>query len=728
VPALVNEKVKDMARGRLEPPNLDDRTWQDIVDQARALIPTYAPQWTDHNPSDLGITLIELFAWLAEGLIYRLNRVPEKTMIEFFNLIGVTRDPATPASTWLVCRLSNGAPPLDLPAGYQVATPQTEATESVVFETDEAARILPTNLSKALLLYHLSENDLLRYRDITPQIVDAPLSGFMDVIDAQNLTKEPIIIALGFDAATRERVALRLRLSRPFSTGAAQIAWQYSRALEQPDQWFEAGQDPQKQLEIDDGTDGLQKNGQVLFNVPGNWGSGNPADWKNYQPEEGAQPIKQPLFWIGLRIGRVADAPLKVGIAHMHFNAVPATNALTVTEPELLGTSNGRPFQHFDLRHQPLFKQVGSTTPFGHLQLQVREPRLGGGFDDWNDWQRVDDFPEGPGRYFRLDPVTGRVDFGNHHPSTSSRGHGTIPPIGSEIQALTYRYVAGDSRGNLPSNTIEVIRSVRPGLIAVTNPGPATGGSDEEPIEETKRRAPEELRNRNRAVTVEDYEYLAREATTDLRRVRCLPERLFREFDTLPPGVAVGDPWTFGGLNRDKGNVNVLIVPDAPLTDNTPQPSEQLVQEVADYLDARRVVGTTLHVTYPRYLPIDVTVEVTVFQQARQPGGLVPDTKLIRQELLDKIRRFLHPLHGGPQGSGWEIGQPFLVSGLLEVIQPSPEVGFISEITVSPGLPIYGPDIPTTRPKVSQSDVWVELADYELACCGEPEVTATFAI
>jgi hypothetical protein len=52
-------------RGRILPPNLDDRMWRDYVDEARALIPKYAPQWTDHNASDLGITLIELFAFLV---------------------------------------------------------------------------------------------------------------------------------------------------------------------------------------------------------------------------------------------------------------------------------------------------------------------------------------------------------------------------------------------------------------------------------------------------------------------------------------------------------------------------------------------------------------------------------------------------------------------------------------------------------------------------------------
>ena len=108
-----------MARGRLEAPDLDDRTWEQIVAQARALILTYAPNWTDHNLSDPGITLIELFAWLVEGLIFRLNRVPDKNLIEFLNLIGVTRDPPTPASTYLTYRLATEADAPSCPRGIR---------------------------------------------------------------------------------------------------------------------------------------------------------------------------------------------------------------------------------------------------------------------------------------------------------------------------------------------------------------------------------------------------------------------------------------------------------------------------------------------------------------------------------------------------------------------------------------------------------------------------------
>lgn len=71
----------------LELPNLDDRTYDDLVQEALSLIPTYAPEWTNHNPADPGITLIELFAYLSEMLIYRLNRVTDANQAAFLKLM-----------------------------------------------------------------------------------------------------------------------------------------------------------------------------------------------------------------------------------------------------------------------------------------------------------------------------------------------------------------------------------------------------------------------------------------------------------------------------------------------------------------------------------------------------------------------------------------------------------------------------------------------------------------
>src|SRR6476619_1139126 len=68
--------------------NLDDRKFQDIVDEAKKRINASCPEWTDHNVSDPGITLVELFAWMTEMTLYRLNQVPEKNYIKFLELLG----------------------------------------------------------------------------------------------------------------------------------------------------------------------------------------------------------------------------------------------------------------------------------------------------------------------------------------------------------------------------------------------------------------------------------------------------------------------------------------------------------------------------------------------------------------------------------------------------------------------------------------------------------------
>jgi len=68
-------------------PNLDDLRWEDLVEEGRSLIPAYAPEWTNHNPSDPGITLMELFAFVSEQLMYRANRITKEQTLRFLKLI-----------------------------------------------------------------------------------------------------------------------------------------------------------------------------------------------------------------------------------------------------------------------------------------------------------------------------------------------------------------------------------------------------------------------------------------------------------------------------------------------------------------------------------------------------------------------------------------------------------------------------------------------------------------
>src|SRR5215218_9802408 len=121
----------------LPAPNLDDRTFQDILDEARRLIPQYCPEWTDHNLSDPGITLLELFAWMTDLLLFRLNRVPERNYIKFLDLIGLRLQPARPATADISFRLTAAqAEDVVIPQGTEIGTVRTETRESISFATD----------------------------------------------------------------------------------------------------------------------------------------------------------------------------------------------------------------------------------------------------------------------------------------------------------------------------------------------------------------------------------------------------------------------------------------------------------------------------------------------------------------------------------------------------------------------------------------------------------------
>ncbi|KPQ42130.1 MAG: hypothetical protein MPEBLZ_03302 [Candidatus Methanoperedens nitroreducens] len=78
--------------------NLDDKTFGQLVEEERKLIPRYAPQWTDHNLSDPGITLIDLFAWLTEITLFRINLIRDSHKLKYLKLLGFTPLPPLPAS------------------------------------------------------------------------------------------------------------------------------------------------------------------------------------------------------------------------------------------------------------------------------------------------------------------------------------------------------------------------------------------------------------------------------------------------------------------------------------------------------------------------------------------------------------------------------------------------------------------------------------------------------
>src|SRR4051794_5324045 len=78
-------------------PDLDDRRYAELRDEALARIPVHNPEWTNFNESDPGVTLVELFAFLTETLLYRANQIPERNRRKFLQLLGIGLRPATAA-------------------------------------------------------------------------------------------------------------------------------------------------------------------------------------------------------------------------------------------------------------------------------------------------------------------------------------------------------------------------------------------------------------------------------------------------------------------------------------------------------------------------------------------------------------------------------------------------------------------------------------------------------
>ncbi|MFC7500813.1 putative baseplate assembly protein, partial [Nocardioides sp. GCM10030258] len=132
-------------------PNLDDRRFQDLVDDAKRMVQQRCPEWTDHNVSDPGVTLIETFAFMTDELLYRLNRVPDRLYITFLDLLGVTLHPPTPARVEVTAWLAAAAKETTvLPAGAEVATLRTPQQEAVVFATSKSLTMPPRSLAHVM--------------------------------------------------------------------------------------------------------------------------------------------------------------------------------------------------------------------------------------------------------------------------------------------------------------------------------------------------------------------------------------------------------------------------------------------------------------------------------------------------------------------------------------------------------------------------------------------------
>src|SRR5690349_14471541 len=190
----------------LPTPDLDDRDFQSLVDEAKRLVQKTSPEWTDHNVSDPGVTLIEAFAQMVDQLIYRLNRVTDRHNVKFLDLLGVQLFPPTAATGAVTFWLASPQPAAVLVrAETEVATPRTDIEEPVVFGTTDELPIVPCELRRVATqaagrdpsdgTSQLENGELSCFSDV-PQSGDALLVGLSNAVPS-------CAVVLRFDCPVR---------------------------------------------------------------------------------------------------------------------------------------------------------------------------------------------------------------------------------------------------------------------------------------------------------------------------------------------------------------------------------------------------------------------------------------------------------------------------------------------------------------------------------------------
>jgi predicted phage baseplate assembly protein len=272
----------------------------------------------------------------------------------------------------------------------------------------------------------------------------------------------------------------------------------------------------------------------------------------------------------------------------------------------------------------------------------------------WITWREVSTFHASTARdrHYILDHVTGEVAFGDDV-------CGMVPPILAGNIRMSHYRTGGGAMGNQAAQAIKQLVSAVPYVQKVVNWISASGGNDCEPAGIVSERGPREIRHGGRAVTFEDYEDLAARASRDVARVKCVPQ-----------SDLASDPTT---RLRRLGLVSVVVVPRS--TDAKPIPSLELLEQVKDFIDARRLATADLVVVGPEYVRVEVEAEIVI----ERPQ----EASEVEQRVDAALKAYLHPISGGPSRSGWEFGRLPQRSDLYVLIERIPGVSHIRDLTLT---------------------------------------------
>ena len=646
----------------LIPPSLDDRSYDDLVQDLLANIPAHTPEWTNPQPGDPGRTLLELFAWLADTILYRANLIPERQRLAFLKLLGQSLQPAAPASGLITLALDAstltplklataasilGAASFETLGEIEVLPVTSQAYIKVPLTQDQQSSAMPL-LQALQQLYGPSTGGTLPAGYTTtpvfinntanPQAVDV-VNGTIDqnlwlallaanpanvAAIQQALQAAQLIVNVGF--VPQLSVPGLYTVPNQYDPGGTPAAVQASWQMSTPP----PAQPGQPNLYIPlkimgDTTNGLTQTGVVQLSVPQGSPIGAPSNDVRTDAQAGVG-MKPPriddnaiaarlVTWIRLSV----QSSLQV--SWLGVNAVEVDQRKTYSSI-VIGVSDGSSNQQFALPQA----QVDPAT----FQLDVDMP--GAGFQLW---QQTDDLAtlQGPVPAYELDPEAGTVTFGNQL-------QGMIAPAGRRVRVRSMR-AGGGAAGNLPNGSLTAIQAYDESGVQVTQtltvqqPIPTTGGADPETLDSAEQRLPAYLKHQDRAVTAADYRNLVQEIPgSGIGRVEVLP--LFKP-QTQTPNVP--------------GVVSVMVIPQkSGVLNPCPRADHPLLQTVYQYLSPRTPATAELYVIASDYVGLGIAVAVEV----KTGYGLLE----VQQAVETALRSYLWPLTpGGPSGTGWPLGR-----------------------------------------------------------------------
>lgn len=699
-------------------PPLDNRRYQELLDEALARIPIHNPEWTNFNQSDPGVTLIQIFAFLAENLLYRSNQIPERNRRKFLSLLGVPLQPASSAHGLVTFHNERG--PLEtLTFNRQIEV----RAGQVPFRTEAGLDVLP--IEAQVFYKHELRDAPQELRDYYAQLYaswsDTPPG---DPAHLQLYETRPLVtratggVDLGKDTLDSSLwIALLVRANdKPY----AQTIDNARQAL--GSKILNLGLVPYSdtpEFTLTPGTTKAEGESLLEYKLPRLPSGGRLSDtaserladyqtfatsevpreptliqiplppaeqlqlWSNFDPLESGIGEFPPnledtalnervITW--LRIVAPPSAQFKVMWAGI--NAVLINQRAHVAN-EVLPDGTGEPDQTATLSKTPVLP--------GTVQLTVTPPS---GTEE--QWQAVEDLftagPEVPApnlrqppgvapwinpvvNVFTLDPEAGRLRFGDG-------AHGCRPPRDSKLRA-SYDYGVG-REGNVGIGAINNGPAL-PAGIKVTNPVRTWGGAEAETVSEGEKQIARYLQHRDRLVSAFDFKTITRRTPgVDLGRVEVLP--VFNpKLSTSQSGNA-------------PGAVTLMLVPkyDAVHPD-TPEPDQVFLNAVCAYLDPRRLVTTEVFLRGPSYKPLWISVGFNAVAGA----AVATVREAIRQKLINFLSSLPNPDNADPEG-GWPLLKSVIDRELLAVAGRVREVQFIKDVIIAEGTQPPAGEIPMT--------------------------------